>query len=134
MPINATFNNVVSYIVDVFLVLSMFGCVATIATFITIRVLRTQPIKLVIYLCVWYVFFLCLLLFSLHGSFPFSPIPFTLHLLYSSFPPSPTLSLKIPNTISQYILRPILLLPDVLHLRHRDVHTLGHDLPLLFPG
>lgn len=49
---NARFDTALDYIVDVLLALSMFGCVATVITFILFRPMRTQPIKLVVYLCI----------------------------------------------------------------------------------
>jgi len=49
---NFAFEDAINYISDIFLGLSMFGCVATVVTFITFRSMRTQPIKLVVYLCV----------------------------------------------------------------------------------
>ncbi len=52
---DSTFSVVLSYIVDVLLGLSMFGCIATVSTFVIFRPMRTQPIKLVVYLCMWYV-------------------------------------------------------------------------------
>lgn len=46
------FDVALDYIVDVLLALSMFGCVATVVTFVLFRPMRTQPIKLVVYLCI----------------------------------------------------------------------------------
>lgn len=48
---NATVEDVLEYITNVLLVLSMFGCVCTILTFLIFSDLRTYPIKLIIYLC-----------------------------------------------------------------------------------
>jgi len=49
---SAVFNDAITYITDILLILSMFGCLATVVTFLVFRSLRTQPIKLVVYLCV----------------------------------------------------------------------------------
>eukprot|EP00026_Physarum_polycephalum_P010505 Phypoly_transcript_10670.p1 GENE.Phypoly_transcript_10670~~Phypoly_transcript_10670.p1 ORF type:complete len:322 (+),score=30.22 Phypoly_transcript_10670:192-1157(+) len=86
MPINTTFNNVVSYIVDVFLVLSMLGCIATIVTFITIKALRTQPIKLVIYLCasIFFAQFFFFLTFYIYDSMMCIPSAMIFHYFFLS--------------------------------------------------
>lgn len=49
---------ILEWIVNIFLALSMAGCVATVLTFVLFKGLRTQPIKLVVYLCIWYYSFL----------------------------------------------------------------------------
>jgi len=46
-----TLSNALDYIVDVMLALSLFGCLATILTFVVFNELRTYPIKLIVYLC-----------------------------------------------------------------------------------
>jgi len=45
-------NDALNYITDVLLAFSLFGCVATVATFLIFNEMRTYPIKLIIYLCV----------------------------------------------------------------------------------
>jgi len=44
-------NEALNYITDVLLAFSLFGCVATMATFLIFHEMRTYPIKLIIYLC-----------------------------------------------------------------------------------
>lgn len=48
---NPTVENALEIITNVLLILSMFGCVCTILTFLVFSDLRTYPIKLIIYLC-----------------------------------------------------------------------------------
>jgi hypothetical protein len=48
---NPDVENALEYVVNILLVLSMFGCFCTILTFIIFSDLRTYPIKLIIYLC-----------------------------------------------------------------------------------
>jgi len=47
-----TLNDALNYITDVLLAFSLFGCVATVLTFLIFNEMRTYPIKLIIYLCV----------------------------------------------------------------------------------
>lgn len=42
---------ILTYVVDVLMAFSLFGCVATILTFLVFNEMRTYPIKLIIYLC-----------------------------------------------------------------------------------
>jgi len=44
-------TNALDLIVDVMLALSLFGCTATVLTFVIFNEMRTYPIKLIIYLC-----------------------------------------------------------------------------------
>eukprot|EP01111_Echinosteliopsis_oligospora_P002419 TRINITY_DN1358_c0_g1_i2.p1 TRINITY_DN1358_c0_g1~~TRINITY_DN1358_c0_g1_i2.p1 ORF type:complete len:334 (+),score=77.82 TRINITY_DN1358_c0_g1_i2:95-1096(+) len=44
-------NDALNIITSILLALSMFGCVATVATFMIFNEMRTYPIKLIIYLC-----------------------------------------------------------------------------------
>jgi len=44
-------NYALGYITDIFLAFSLFGCVATITTFLLFKEMRTYPIKLILYLC-----------------------------------------------------------------------------------
>jgi hypothetical protein len=49
---NKALNDTLTIITDILLVLSLFGCLSTILTFIIFSDMRTYPIKLIIYLCV----------------------------------------------------------------------------------
>ncbi|EFA84137.1 G-protein-coupled receptor family protein [Heterostelium album PN500] len=51
MAENETLNTVLSYIVDVFLILSIVGSGLTVITFMLFPKLRTYPIRLILYLC-----------------------------------------------------------------------------------
>jgi hypothetical protein len=74
------------YLTDVLLALSLFGCVATVVTFLIFNEMRTYPIKLVVYLCMT-IFFAQLffyLTFYLYDTIMCIPCAMILHYFFLS--------------------------------------------------
>lgn len=77
-------NLVLGYVVDVLIALSLFGCVATITTFLLFSEMRTYPIKLIIYLCtsIFFAQLFFYLSFSLYETILCIPCAMILHYFF----------------------------------------------------
>lgn len=77
-------DEALTYITDVLLAFSLFGCVATILTFLIFNEMRTYPIKLIIYLCssIFFAQLFFFLSFSLYDNIMCIPCAMILHYFF----------------------------------------------------
>jgi len=79
-----TDNLALDYVVDVLLALSLFGCTATVLTFVIFNDLRTYPIKLIVFLCcsIFLAQFFLYLTFYLYDTILCIPCAMLLHYFF----------------------------------------------------
>lgn len=78
--------DVLNYVVDVLLALSLFGCFCTVLTFIVFPDMRTYPIKLIIYLClsIFFAQIFFYLTFYVYDTILCIPVAMILHFFFIS--------------------------------------------------